>query len=528
MQQSARTAFLSIDPARDAVTSARAAWHAGEFARCLDILDCAPDVVTSEAVLLRARSLLRLDRPAEASEHLRSMVAVHRSIDARIAARMLDADAVGRMGDPQRALEMLEAILLEADAGGVHPTIRSEIAYFSAVALWMLGRNDLARSAIRNVSGPEADIVAAWCASLLVFIDVAEHRLTDAVTHSVEALSLYRSCSARDRMLEASIIVKFAILVSEIPVDEEIYAAARHAIERISWTDDLGRHGTLALTHFAWTTLVRGDELSAMRYLREAVGLAPSDAWRVHALAERGILYRLLGQRLASIDQLEHAKSIATEVDWSSCSGEEALALVTLAEALAAFDPDAAARAYEGYASLSTATSPHNGARRDKKDEAYKASVRGSIAVAQGDNESAIRDLKHAFALFERMGYRRRMLEVAVTLSRLPRQSHALKAVGLAAGDYYRSWIARLTPEGSAQVDERFESLTRMEREVLRVALQGVRPERIAELLGSKVRTVYNHLGAIRRKYGVASHAALLAACAPARHTATPVQDCVR
>src|SRR5579884_442209 len=126
----------------DAFSAAQQLWSAGEIHACAQSLESAND---PQSLLLRARALLRLNRPQE--------VVQMRAVDAllkRCAAAPYRAEAHMLLSQSYLRLDMRQpaAMHLKIARTAAHPSQYDEIAYYEAYALWVERRLDEAEATL--------------------------------------------------------------------------------------------------------------------------------------------------------------------------------------------------------------------------------------------------------------------------------------------------------------------------------------------------------------------------------------------
>jgi hypothetical protein len=118
--------------------AAREAYLRGDFPACLTLLDrlVGSDRLRPQVLFLRARTLLRLERPHDAAELLEPSLATLADIDETCTARMLHGSAVARSDRLERGLDLLATVAHDAAVLGADRAVRAEIAYYQALACW--------------------------------------------------------------------------------------------------------------------------------------------------------------------------------------------------------------------------------------------------------------------------------------------------------------------------------------------------------------------------------------------------------
>ncbi len=149
----------AVSKLRVSLDDALSSWFEGAFERCLaqcDVIDAQGDG-SREALLLRARALLRIDRAAEALRVLERVQPENASSDLDLTRRMLMGAAHTRLEKAERGLE--ELLELREAMACAHQTIQSEVALNIGLAHYTLRQLSAADAALDEVA-TGADIIA--------------------------------------------------------------------------------------------------------------------------------------------------------------------------------------------------------------------------------------------------------------------------------------------------------------------------------------------------------------------------------
>ncbi len=202
----------------------------------------------------------------------------------------------------------------------------------------------------------------------------------------------------------------------------------------------------------AWRDALAGDHVGAYRRFRTAAALAPSDAWRVLALADRAALARELGELLTAADAIGEAEELADRIDWNATSSDERCGLLLLAVLLAPQTPAWAQARLDTFNSIATkgdadAAAPSN----DKHQRAAEAYAFGATAAACGRASEAIPLLGEAFELYRERRYDWRAVAVALDLHELNGDAALLAFARKRALRVPHSWLARRVAKTEAR-----------------------------------------------------------------------------
>ena len=508
------------------IAHARDAYRRGDFnavyastERALDPLEPA-----SELHLLRARALLREQRPADVEHLLAPHLALFPDPDSAATAAMLYATAVSRR-DPDAGL----ALLVETEQGAcrrVHPAVRAEIAYLRAYLHWVRGEMAEAERFARTTEAANVDVLAVRATHLRGFIAVTQGRLADALALFESARRAYGRCREHDVDLAITVLQQIAALEQTLRCDT---VPGTHRV-RQGRSVPRAAIGLGAVSGWrvrlcgddAWLYALDGDAVRAYAKAREAERVAPTDAWRVRGLAYRAAIAAAFGEVVAAQTFAIEARALAARVDWNATS-DERFALLLLAEVFAVFDPTGAREilaAFDAIKSPLDATRVLRGG--DVRLRGWNAYVRASVARANGDVAVAAPLYAVALEAFRSCGYRWREAQTLTALADLPAAvridtiaAPLDEAVALVVRHFPKAFLAsRFDGWNRVYTDARARTLSPAQREVLRWLLEGHTPREIAAIKGRGYETIRTHIRMLHRAFGTRAEHQLVAECA--------------
>ena len=487
------------------------AWFSGAFERCLKLCEEArPRDAASrlEFALLKARALLRLDRPDKALTVLRDAGAIPCDTDQSITLRMLTGAAHVRLGELERGLTLLLAA--QIDAATAHRTIRSEIALNVALAHYGRRDFDAAERALHLVE-PDADIVHARALEYFGWIAFTRVDGDRATAMFIAALNALDRCKHYDRFLEANCIRALAHLAVE-RLDRRTWAIVEERRAHMDWSADGLAQPRFWIAYCAATyaSEVQGNALKAAREAREAARFAPTAAYHVHAHCKRSAIARCAGEPVSQRDHVETASELYAALNPSDFSGDEAIVSLILAEELTSVGCNDEARSAVATFLKFSRTSPALWMTHSPVTYAYQRLVEGGVLESAGERRTAIRRYGEAFELYVKLGYKRRAVFAALRLARLSSDAGAaayaeVQTRRLSA----QSWLRR---EAHA-ANERTLRLTTVQREVLALICQGKSNPDIAALRKRSLHTIRNLIARLFVIFAVSSREELAVEC---------------
>jgi DNA-binding CsgD family transcriptional regulator len=514
------------------IAAAREAYVRGDFRAVLDLLAGVRigEPAPVDAWLLRARALLKLQRPDDVAAELAPLLPIVHGVDERTTVAMLHGAALSRLF-PSHGISVLAAVASIAQRERAHSAIRAEIAYFRAVAQWSIDELDAAEELAREAEINGRDVLAVRATQLRAFIAEASpttSRFVDALALFRKAARAYARCRERDVDLAAIIVQQISALEQTL---RSIHVRGTHR----------SVHGSRALpgaifpalspsTAFlrlcyddAWLFALDGEAPRALAKMREAVEAAQTPAWRVWAHAGCAAITGFFGENAAARVYADTAARLAQTVDWNATTDDERIGFVHLAETYASLgDAGAASTAL---ARFDTIARPMDRTRilrtrnRDPRFAGWYAQVVGLVRRGERDIAGAVEALTSAVESFRSCGYLWREALALLDLAALPRRNasgeHLDRAAALIREHFPQSFLARrLGPWARAAVDPLVATLTPAEREVLRHILEGRSQKEIADATGRAYNTVRTQVQAVHRKLGTSSDLQIVVACA--------------
>ncbi|MDP9150815.1 MAG: hypothetical protein M3O36_12865, partial [Myxococcota bacterium] len=503
-----------------AIASARNAWLRADFRACIETLEPlglrAGDTDDgAEGLLLYGRALLRSEQPLKAKQLLAPAIGTFCTADAECTAGMLHAAAVTRCDTPDDGLALLRRLVEQAECLGAHRAIRTEISYYCALAHWANQELEPAARCAREVEQAHLDVLSVRATQLLGFIALAQQRYSDALERFRLALAAYRVCYERDRDLVEQILVQIATLEAQLR-SRGMPGSYRSPSARRVPGDAFGSGASTPRCQIkwldAWQHAHDGDVRAALRSMRESEFAAPTQPWKIFALAGRASISASFGESENAREVALHAAKLAEGVEWDLTRGEERFALILLAEALAGLEPAESARVLARFDAIGSKLDDLQFAGSDPRKLALVSYVRGLVVRARGDGARARALLKDAQRGFEASGHlwRAALAFVELDATHAPGESRTdfyLEQAALVVRDHFPSSFLtrRLGRWNHAYSDPIAARLTRAQRQILRYALDGYGAKEIASSTGRSVKTIGNQLASLHEAFGVHS-----------------------
>lgn len=483
------------------------AYRSAEFGRAAEIFDRvgAADV-PYEAVLWRARILLKKNDSAQALRFLEDRLPPHANATGEAEREMLLGMAYGRLGQHAEAAEHFQSAARLAESAQL-PESQSEIAYWRGRDFVLQGKLDLAEFELRATSLTRSLVARVRALDLQSLIEGRRKN------HVMQAALLIELLEVQDRA-PAGALPEFSIwavhtlagLAREMFIPQARQVLVKHL--SLPWPSWFEQNRFQAEKALGWTCALEGDYFNAFRYLKAATATAPDQAWKTMALLDRAYLARAMGEFLWSRQELAEAEEVAERVDWRSATGEERIALLLLAELYATIDRGKASYYLTQFEQLDSLRDPLLNFSYDDRLRGLAEYVKGVVDVALGHRKQGLRSLRTSFDIFDSHGYDWRAGRAALRIQHLTGDPAMLDVAREKLRHYASSWLWR---ELLKQARTTESGLTPMQEAVFREVCQGRSTHEIAQRMRISEFTVRNHLRLVFKTFNVKSRTALLA-----------------
>ena len=491
------------------------AWFTGDFEGCLALCDRVRprDVdMVSQLALLRARALLRIQRPDDAISVVSDVFVAHGTLDASLTARMLLGTAYVRRGDHRHGIEILEEAY--RDSPDAHPTIRSEIALSIALGYYCLRELTAADRALDLVRA-DADIVHARALEHRGWIAIARSDYAAATGFFSDSIRRLDGCRHYDRFLEAQGIFALSMLAAE-RLDRPTWLFVEHRSDRFDWT------ASGLVTPQFWVGIsssmvyeVEGRTGDALRVAGDAEQLAGPSVLRLLAQCRRAAILRSAGERFAHADLVRRMRNGLDSIDVTTLQGDDKLIPLSIAEEVAYCGDVVGARLLLKRYDAQDAPSATTALANDVRLKAARSFVDAVVADAANDRQQAHHHYREAFQIFKRVGYERRALLAALRIGEISGQTYLLDYVDRTLRKISdRSPLrARARRHDPALKDPVAAQLSHIERAVLEMVCEGKSTAEIAQARGRSTQTIRNTVSRVLTAFQVADRAALVRDC---------------
>jgi DNA-binding NarL/FixJ family response regulator len=458
-------------------------WQAGDYERSLRLLDKIPiDRHTSESILLRARSLIRVNRLPEAKAWLLLNATRHQHEDAVGTNAMLIGTAYAQMKDFEQANTWFDVV---GDLA-CHHTIVAECNYLRAMSRYVARDLDGAKRFAKLALRPGEDIVYARTRSLFGWIAVAECDHPRAYAEFLASLDVLDRCRAKDVHLRANIVSALAIMSAEAGIGDPALLDVETA--KVRWNPSLVKHQVQALRHCGFAYEACGDSGTAMQRYAAAAEVAPGTVWAIYGF----VACANLALRLGGVESAEAFTHFATSVEerigdsvgWRGIDDEQRIALLELAHTLARMGDAERAKKYRDLYNEKTDLAALSSLHHDSRLATYKQHVDAMVLAALGGEIEAAGLLNLLQEQWALIGCTRRAAEVTRDLA-------------LVSARVVRSGTAEEPPADYPPY------VSRRDVAIMQLIATGLDNVEIAEKLHIAPKTVKNRIGQIYAKYGV-------------------------
>lgn len=408
---------------RVSLSDVRDAYFHGDFEKCLALCDefhPRDDTDVVEIALLRARSLLPLNRADQALEALRGLRLTERPQDEYLTSQMLIGAAFVALGQTDHGLELLRNIHHVATAA--HPTVRAEISVNLARAHYHKKQYAEAQRMLDTVP-KNADIVYARALEYAGWVAWARDDFELAVDRFRAALACIDSCRHYDRFVEAKSLYGLAFLCGELP-RLHLWPEISSRAKRFDWT------ASGVTTWFFWLAMeasfiteMRGELDESTEWALLAEKLAPSGSFGILALCRLAARFGRNGEAGAHMYFISKACAKYDEMARQDCIQEEySLPLSVAEELVQGKNPEDAAPLVTYFTEF---VAPRiRGHADERRLQAWRTEIEAELYLRRGNRARAQHCYGAALTHYRDIGFLRRASIVAYRLIVLTGEQH--------------------------------------------------------------------------------------------------------
>ncbi len=479
-----------------------AAFLAADYPACRRLLDELGAGDPVRAALLTARIDFREQRYVEIIEQLTGLKT--KDPESEIERDILLGAAYGHTNDYLTGRLRLDRALEKTTTG---TQLHADAIFYKGLGAWLEHEHRESESLMERGLQDASPNNRARAHVLLSWIAVRRRDTDKQVRELMRALDVLGESSNPDEYYRAKALRTLSLLVRELPLAREA-SRVKEVYASMKWAAGTRLEQFQTQRYIGWIDALQGDELAAFRAFRAASALAPSEHWRVLCLTDRAYLARNTGERTFAQDVLHEAHEIAQHLSWSETQREERSSLFVLAELFATTDPALSQKYLAQFRSLHTPVMVGISYDDDPRTRAFAAYSAGKAMLELGEKEEAIVMLSEARETFDAFHYGWRTAVCALALYRATGAPAWLVEARQKIAPWPKSWVARKIADASdASVDSRL--LSKAQRRVLDLLLEGKSNAGIAKALGRSPYTVRNHIAQLFRTYNVTNRTQL-------------------
>lgn len=496
----------SIQPSASAVDL----YRQGRLSECLERLGGGP-----ADTLLRAKVLLHLARPSEVvrMDVLNTLADVPNEY--KYLAQSLLAFAFLQVKMlPQAYTTLASAYDNLAYAKAVNA--RDQVDYVAAFDKWMQGDYGASETLLRGIS-TRGGVSGARALALWSFIEASREHYDKQIAllkRAWETLPLME-----DVYVGAKILHSLAYLSCEL-YDPELAAYVERAADRMPWTSDLVHEQIETMRSIAWNHALAGDLVWAIRQFRRNESIATTDETKLVALLDRGRISNGNGEITHFRMYIDAALELSGKIRWGQTIGDERFCLLSLAALTASMDANRARGILEQYGNITTPVSPAVAfGNTDKRRSAAEQYAAGVVARYLGEREAAMTHLRESFRMYKSIKHHWRAALCAYHLDAIGGDQAITEcALIWIREEFPHAWFRPLFEQSERlETMPAYQQLTKIQRGILRLLIQGKSAEEIARQLDRVEQTVRNHTTAIYKAFGVHKQTDLIKICTDRR-----------
>lgn len=456
-----------------------------------------PTPLNEQGLLLRAEVLTFRD-PILGLEELAAHSDAFTTPDGKFGYYIASARAYTNSRNVDGAEAMLEAA--EALLDGPNDQRRCRLAYNRLRVMWSTKNYD-PHSDHFTYALRDQDPATRFAVMLLrswMYAGVEDYR--SQLNDLLAAFKLFDEEGYRCDLTGVAIALNSMLRLAFELGDDAAVCAGEAAYDTIEWTRDIQDYRFLCVRALAWHAFLQGEPARAQWLFKESNDFAPSTAWKVMAHVDRAFVARMNLNEAWATEELYQAHSLARTVSWSATSGEERMALMTLAVLFAPVEMSQAQRYVSTYIQIGSENlNPTLAAAHEtRRNIAYQKFAEGRVQAVLGNTVLAIKSLEAAYEIFTQIEHEYRAALAAQALYEITKHENWLKLAQAHAAKFPKSAIhQRMLDKSVPTQDEQLGSLSASQRQIAVAFCQGTDMEELSRRFSRSVFTLQKQVDAI-------------------------------
>ncbi len=388
------------------------AYREADSSRCLVILGNSTE---SQASILKARAHQRLYDPNTAIAILNELDVTSVSTDLQQAEYYIVLASLYTMiadvAATQRALAIAEEIVFST------ASIAAQAEFSVVQSIFHLSQGDFvkterfARDALHANLTLESDsrpyfenivFSKARARNLLGIVSSSRRSNHEEARFLRQAITELKGQPEYDVWLSANLLMNLSFTVRDIGPPSDIKMIEQELL-RAQWPDGLDRAKFEIYASLARSYATIGNVEVAREYFQRSTDLAPSDAWRIEALALFAAFQVEISDIAGARSTVELASALVETTNFNEKT-DERFALLDLAFAMVSFDAPQARVLFERYRSFTSTLSPVLMNAIGLRAKAYERRAEASILKAEGKRVEATILYREAFEIWFEAG----------------------------------------------------------------------------------------------------------------------------
>lgn len=470
------------------VSEAEFAFAQAEYVRCLALCDRNTHDVFL-AVLAAAAAFRRRDY-VEALRRGEAVASACPAGDVKSRALGVIASACGAMGDHARAhtaIEQINSFRAELSRSG-----SLQVAYDTALVAWMRGDYVLVERILRQCDYSEEPLAKAQADFLRSWGFAKNQRYAEQAVLLCNAIRALHERQSEDVGTLARAVHALSVIVREVHVPVAVPVLS-DLLPNFAWTSDLAYEHFQTLRNVGWHDALKANYIAGIRQLDLAKRLAVTPHWLLMSHLDHAQIARIAGERFTVQAQLQQAADLMDRIS-DDAEGDEALAFVVAAEVFADTDIPRSRVALKRFRSLRSRMPSSFALAEDPRTEAMYRYAAAVVAVGDGRMNHAKSHAGAALDIFDGIGFQWRAARCALVLYQCTADDGYLRIARERIRFYPRSFVAEeIAAVCGSKGSRAVSALTRRQRDVLDVLLEGLTVEEAAQRLNMSPNTLKTH-----------------------------------